>query len=580
METTGKLTLRGLVVSTGWKLVPMLLLVALVAVSGAYPMRLIQRIVNLAVKRGAAHRETEMVALGLLYGAAFVLESLARYALNVLYRSLQAQQGHRLRYGIWAHALRLKPLSATGTTTSTIVMDALKDSEITSTNFMGPVVYIAQSAAEFATGIVVMASISWRMTLLVVPLGIISALMVCRTGATMRSLTGAVRDRTTEMWAWFSEAMRGVKDLQTNRGVARMHARLVERSAAATTANIEVAVYDERVGAANRVFFMTVIATIMTVGALLVSRNALSIGGLTAFMMYNGMLVDPIANYLRRYAELQATRVSIDRLNRLLALPAFADSGPPLARDTSEVTFSDVWFAYGDDPPLFKGFNWHVAAGEHVAVVGPSGSGKTTLAHLIAGLYHPTHGRIAVGADNRPGKGDAVRDHIGVVLQDPHLFNMSLADNLRLGCDDADAQRLWRALRLAGLEAYAAAAPQGLETPLGEGGGRLSGGERQRVAIARALVRAPNILLLDEGTSALDSTTARAVLTAVTRQLAGTTVIVIAHKISSVVGFPRIVVLDSGGIVGDGSHEALLAGCPRYADLHAHQFADGQWDQR
>ncbi len=574
---TNQLRLKSLIINNGWKLVPLVLLVIVVGISEAYPMKLIQRIVDIAVGKGAATKTPTIIALGAVYIGVFILASVARFVLNTLYRTLQAERGHQLRSRIWEQALNLRPLPLTGASTNDVVMNALKDSEIATTNFMRPVVNILQSVTQFVIGLVIMLSIDWQMTLLVFPLGLFSAILTRRTGGRMRSLAGEVRNQTTAMWSLFAEVMRGLKDVQTNNGTDEMRGKLLACSAGATHATVQEALYNERTESLNRGFFMAVIGLIMTFGAVLVSQGKLSIGGLTAFMMYNGMLVDPVVNFLRFYSELQVIRVSIGRLNALFDYPTFParDDLAAGSQGGLDVELRDVWFAFESHRPVLKGLNLRIDAGEHIAIVGPSGCGKTTLTYLIAGLYAPDNGEVSVGgaaiAAPRPS---TIRPNVAVVMQDPYLFDATIEENVKLGVPNATSDRVAHAVRLAGMADHWAMAAHGAPASVGEGGTRLSGGERQRVALARAFVRDPSVIILDEGTSALDSTMSRIVLEQLLAEFTEKTILVIAHKISSIIGFPRIVVMVDGEIVGDGRHEQLLTDCPLYARLYAHQFAE------
>ena len=191
---THRLRLQSLIMNNGWKLMPLVLLVIVVGIGETYPMKLIQRIVDIAVRQGATAKTAPIIELGAVYIGVFVLASVARYALNIFYRRLQAQQGHQLRSRIWEHALNLRPLPLSGASANDVVMNALKDSEIATTSFMRPVVNMLQSVTQFGIGLVIMLSIDWQMTLFVFPLGLFSAILTRRTGGKMRSLAGNVRN--------------------------------------------------------------------------------------------------------------------------------------------------------------------------------------------------------------------------------------------------------------------------------------------------------------------------------------------------------------------------------------------------
>lgn len=571
-----RVTLFNVVAATGWSLLPVALLIVLVGITGAYPMKLIQRIVDIAVTPGGM-KSYAILQLGAVYVFFFVLWGLAKYVLGVLYHSMEASQAHGLRTLIWRHALRLKPLAAGGTSGQDVVVDLLKDSEIASSHFMQPLVYIVQSATNFVAGAVVMLSIDWRMTLVVFPLGLFSALLSRQAGGKMRSLTRRVRDRTTAMWSLFSEAIRGLKDLQANDATEMMYHRLVDRSNDTARASVDEITFNERTEALNSVVFMSSIGLIMTFGALLVAAGKLSIGGLTAFMMYNGMLVDPVLNFIRFYRDMQATTVSLERINRLFDYPAF----PAVASDRASVNIASpdidvngVWLSF-EGRSVLKGVDLHIAAGSSVALVGPSGCGKTTLAHVILGLYTADKGSVTIGGITVTGDiAPLLREVATIVHQEPYLFTGSVADNVRMGRLNAKKEEVARAIRLAGLpEDDRGVASRG---NVGESGLGLSGGERQRVALARAFLRRTPLVICDEATSALDSSTTKAVLADILSEFRDSTILFIAHRISAITGLPRIIVMADGEIVGDGEHRQLLEGCQLYRELYNNQFAEGE----
>lgn len=244
---------------------------------------------------------------------------------------------------------------------------------------------------------------------------------------------------------------------------------------------------------------------------------------------------------------------------------------PDRAR-AGNVSFESVRFAYEPDRIILQDVSFHVPAGQTFAVVGPSGGGKSTLARLLFRFYDVTDGAIRIdGTDIRDFTQTSLRSAIGIVPQDTVLFNDTLEYNLRYGCPTASDEEVASAIRAARLEAFVAVLPQGLQTAVGERGLKLSGGEKQRVAIARALLKNPAILIFDEATSALDSESEKAIQAEIKAVSRERTTLIIAHRLSTIVDADRILVMEAGRIVEQGSHAELLAGQGLYARLWALQ---------
>jgi ATP-binding cassette subfamily B protein len=258
-----------------------------------------------------------------------------------------------------------------------------------------------------------------------------------------------------------------------------------------------------------------------------------------------------------------------------VASPAHPRPLPAPAR--GELAFQDVTFAYPGRPdlPALKEFSLSVRPGERVALVGPSGAGKSTVLRLLLRFYDPQAGRILFdGVDLREAELAALRGRIALVAQDSPLFSGSALDNVRFGRADASPEALRAAIRAAQAEGFLSTLPQGLETAVGERARGLSGGQRQRLAIARALVREAPVLLLDEATSALDAENERLVQAALDEAMSGRTTLVIAHRLATVLKADRIVVMDEGRVVEQGSHRELVARNGLYARLAALQFGE------
>ncbi|MFF5139816.1 ABC transporter ATP-binding protein [Streptomyces sp. NPDC013157] len=327
-------------------------------------------------------------------------------------------------------------------------------------------------------------------------------------------------------------------------------------------------------GLAMQLAFITVLA----VGGARVATGAIGVGTLVAFLLYVFYLMQPIQQVVGAITQYQTGAGALARIQEALRLPAEPPSRraelPSAGAEPAAVAFTDVRFRYADDLPyVHHGVTFDVPARGMTAFVGPSGAGKTTVFSLIERFYDPESGTIAV--DGRPVADwelPLLRSAIGYVEQDAPVLSGSLRDNLLLGNPEADEDAVARVVKTTRLDGLVARLPQGLETLVGHRGTKLSGGERQRVAIARALLRRPRLLLLDEATSQLDAVNEAALRDTVADVARSTTVLVVAHRLSTVTMADRIVVMDAGRVRAVGTHRELVAADPLYAELAATQF--------
>ncbi|WP_225652699.1 ABC transporter ATP-binding protein [Streptomyces pseudogriseolus] len=327
-------------------------------------------------------------------------------------------------------------------------------------------------------------------------------------------------------------------------------------------------------GLAMQLAFITVLA----VGGARVATGAVDIGTLVAFLLFVFYLMSPISQVVGAVTQYQTGSAALARIQEALRLPA-EPAAPPAALPSpgsapAAVAFTDVRFRYADDLPyVHHGVTFTVPAQGLTAFVGPSGAGKTTVFSLIERFYDPESGVITVdGRDLAHWDLPELRAAIGYVEQDAPVLSGTLRDNLLLGNPDADEGTLTRVLKTTRLDGLVARLPDGLDTLVGHRGTKLSGGERQRVAIARALLRRPRLLLLDEATSQLDAVNEAALRDTVADVARTTTVLVVAHRLSTVTAADRIVVMDAGRVRAVGTHRELVAADPLYAELAATQF--------
>ena len=320
-------------------------------------------------------------------------------------------------------------------------------------------------------------------------------------------------------------------------------------------------------------------ALVVWLGGAAVLGETVTPGILVAFILYIDRFFEPIRDLSRRYDSFQSTMAGGERIFGLLDAPVEVQDAPdavemPLIR--GEVCFEEVNFHYIDDPALvLEGINLQVQAGETVALVGKTGAGKSTLVKLVSRFHDPTDGRILIdGIDLVRVTQHSLRSQMGIVLQDPFLFNGTVRENIRFGRLEASDAEVEEAARAVGAHDFIVKLRQGYDSPVEEGGVLLSVGQRQLVSFARALLADPRILILDEATSSVDTHTERLIQEALAQLLRGRTSFVIAHRLSTVINADRIVVIQDGRIVEQGTHAQLLSLGGVYYQLYRMGFED------
>ena len=311
------------------------------------------------------------------------------------------------------------------------------------------------------------------------------------------------------------------------------------------------------------------------VGVFLVTGGTLTVPDFALFLLIGTRVFDPLAVAIMNYSELMMCGMSGERICTLLDEPEMAGNGD--APSEHEICFDHVSFGYGEKEVLHD-VSARLEPGTMTAVVGPSGSGKSTMLRLIARFYDPTSGKVLLGGvDEKDIEPEKLMKNISMVFQDVYLFQDTVANNIRYGKEDATQEEIENAARLANCYDFIMQMPDGFDTMIGESGSTLSGGEKQRISIARAILKNAPVVLLDEATSSLDPENEAQIQQAISRLVQGRTVVVIAHRLKTVVGADTILVLDQGRIVEQGTHEQLLTQNGLYAKLWNLQTSTEGW---
>jgi ATP-binding cassette subfamily B protein len=487
-----------------------------------------------------------------------------------------------IRKAVFDNVLSLTPEFFEVTRTGEVLSRLTADTTLIQTVVGSSISVAMRNSVTLVGGLAMMFVTSAKLTALVIGAVVLVMIPLILFGRWVRTLSRKTQDRLADTSAHASEILNAVQTVQafTHEGQERaQYSHTVERS-------FDIAILRTRARAVMTAVIIfaafSSIAGVLWVGAQEMIAHRMTGGQLLQFILYSFFVGGGVGALSEIWGDLQRAAGASERLMELLhTAPAIEAPANPVKLPEparGEIAFDNVVFRYPSRPDYaaLNGFSLKIAPGEAVALVGPSGAGKSTVFQLLLRFYAAQEGRIlfddvSVGAVDPTD----LRRHISLVPQDPVIFSGTIADNIRYGRPDANSVDVRRAAEAAAAAEFIEDLPQGYDTQLGERGITLSGGQRQRLAIARAILRDAPLLLLDEATSALDAENERMVQTGLNNLMAGRTTIVIAHRLATIQRLKRIVVMDQGHIVGEGSHAELVAEGGLYKRLADLQFSQG-----
>jgi ATP-binding cassette subfamily B protein len=502
-----------------------------------------------------------------------------------------------MRSQVYTHISRMPIAFFTRTQTGALISRLNNDVLGAQQAFTGTLSGVVSNVIGVVLTLIAMLVLSWQITLLslvLLPVFVIPAKLIgTRLQALTRESYAINADMNNTMTERFNVSGALLVKLFGRPGVEEQAFR--DRAGRVRDIGVTTAMY-------GRVFFasLTLVAALATamvygVGGVLAANGELAIGTVVALAAYLTRLYGPLTALSNVRVDVMTALVSFERVFEVLDLEPMVtekDDAVALPRGAQALELDDVHFRYPSaeevslaslesvavldttpSVPVLKGVSFRAEAGELVALVGPSGAGKTTISQLVTRMYDVQSGTVRIGGtDVRDATLQSLRDAVGVVTQDAHMFHASIRDNLTYARPDATDAQLWEALDQAQVGALVRTLQDGLDTVVGDRGYRLSGGEKQRMAIARLLLKAPGLVVLDEATAHLDSESEAAVQRALSSALQGRTSLVIAHRLSTVREADQILVVDDGRVVEHGRHDELLRRGGLYTELYRTQF--------
>ena len=506
---------------------------------------------------------------------AFAALTVASFALNVVsglrYTRVSADILFDMRLALFRHLQCLSPrfyarmpLGQIASRINSDISEIQRVAAEVALSWVGSVVFLAGAIAI----LIALDPLLFAVSIAVLPLSLVALVRYRRR---LEESIAVVRDRSAGIGTFLIEALQGMRLVVTHNAQEREAARFRERNDGFVDALMRMRRLTYLSGGVPGLLLSVGSGAVLLVGGWRVIDGRITMGTLVAFIAYQMRLLGPVQSLMGLYASVATARVSLRRVHEILDTPpevTESDAATPLPSVRGDVILDDVTFTFERGAAVLDRVSLTIPAGECVAIVGASGGGKSTIADLLVRQLDPTAGRIRLdGRDLRELRLADVRRHVVVVEQDPFIFHTSVAENIRYARPDADAADVDAAARAAGLADLIDRLPQGIDTPVGERGRALSAGERQRLAIARAFLADPAVLVLDEATGSVDPAMEAQVVSGYEAVMRGRTTIVISHRLEPARRAGRVVVLDRGRIVEDGSADSLMARGGAFAEL-------------
>jgi len=484
-----------------------------------------------------------------------------------------------LRLRLYDHMQRMSLRYLYGRRVGEMLSRITNDVTILQSMITNVLVDMVVQSVSFAGMVGFLLYINWKLTLLTFLVLPVAAWVLDVASKRLRGVGHDIQQQLAGLSAIASEALSAIRIVRLFATEEQEYERFQSQSNSHFRALMRGVQTNAALTGIIEVILISALSVILWFGGRLVVSGELTPGELVAFLGYLALLVQPIRVFSRIVAQMQQGLAAADRVFEILDIESevLVPEKPQFLENLKgNIEFRNVTFAYKEDSTVLDDVSFVIRPGEKVAIVGPTGAGKSTIADLISRFYDPGKGSILIdGADLRGLDLRTLRRQTGIVPQDPVLLKGSIRFNIAYGCEKATDCDVEKASRIAGIYDFIKSLPEGFDTEVGERGVTLSGGQRQRVAIARAIVRDPRILLMDEATSSLDAAVEHEIQDAMRKAMTGRTSIVIAHRLATVREADRILVIEKGRIVEEGTHESLKGSGGLYSRLCALQFGEG-----
>ena len=529
------------------------------------------------IDQGIVARDVDrMLELATIYGSFIVVQAIMVFSFVYLAGVLGERIQYDLRKMMFEHLQDLSLSYYSQTSVGRLMSRMTSDSGRVADLMTWGLLDVTWAVTNITTSIIFMAIINWRLALIV--FAIIPVLVVVGIKFRQRILVEFRKSRraNSKITGAYNENISGVRVVKA---LGREDENLHEFQ------NLTDDMYQASYRAAwLSALFLPIVQIIAAValgaivwyGGIQSQSGLLTIGGIHAFVSYLTFMLWPIQDIARVYAEMQHSIASAERIFTLIDTPSEVHNlAGAIDAETllGEIEFDHVDFYYEERKPVLRDFTLKVHPGEMIALVGPTGGGKSTIVNLLCRFYEPKHGRILInGKDYTEYTLESIHERIGIVLQTPHLFSGTISDNIRYGRLEATDAEIEEASKLAGAHEFIASLPKGYEERVGEGGNLLSTGQKQLVSLARAVLSQPELFIMDEATSSVDTLTESLIQRGMEHLMSGRTSFVVAHRLSTIRRANRILVIEDGKITEMGSHAELLRERGHYYRLYTQQF--------